>query len=455
MKVAGIIAEFNPFHNGHKYLIDLCKKEYGADYVVVVMSGDYVQRGAPALVSKFSRAKMALLSGADLVLELPIYYCLGSAEYFAEGALSVLDGLGIITDLFFGSECADIEILSKIADVLVKEPPVYKCALLKALSGGESFPAARTKAIMAWLNSNDSANIDPDFTGENRSSDNSFSSLEEIFSSPNSILALEYLKALKRRDSSIKPHTIKRVGAGYGNTRIDIGNAEHADNSACKSMPNDMGANILASALGLRNTIFENGITKSAKLEQVKESLMTAMPQESLDVLSSYEGSFLDCNSFSDALRYKLFLEKNAGFEKYLDVNSDLSNRIISNLSQYESFDQFCLLLKTKNLTYTRISRCLMHTLLNITEENMDVYKADNFTSYGRILGIKKESSALLSLIHEKSSIPVPGRFKDMEKELSAAQLRLFRETLTGSEIYNCVSGNGIVSEYSLKPIIL
>ena len=111
MKVAGIIAEFNPFHNGHKYLIDLCKKEYGADYVVVVMSGDYVQRGAPALVSKFSRAKMALLSGADLVLELPIYYCLGSAEYFAEGALSVLDGLGIINDLFFGSECADIEIL--------------------------------------------------------------------------------------------------------------------------------------------------------------------------------------------------------------------------------------------------------------------------------------------------------------------------------------------------------
>lgn len=438
MKVAGIIAEFNPFHNGHKYLIDLCKKEYGADYVVVVMSGDYVQRGSPALVSKFSRAKMSLLSGADLVLELPVYYSLGSAEYFAEGAISVLSGLGVITDLFFGSECVSIEKLSQIADVMVKEPPQYCDALKKSLSEGDSFPTARAKAVEQALSSQ--------------------GPLEDIFSSPNSILAVEYLKALKRRNSGIIPHAVRRLGASYEDGSIKSAakrNGARYEGSNINPEGVGDGSAPLASALGIRNTLFESNITVPADLEKVGASLLTAMPQESFDVLSSYEGLFLDCSSFSQILQYKLTLEKNNGFTKYADVSMELSNRIVSELVCYKDFDDFCGMIKTKNFTYTRISRCLMHILLGITQQNMDAYKADDYTAYGRILGMKTDASSLLSKIHDSCTFPVPGRLKDADKKLSPMQLQLFNETLTASEIYNRFAKNGIASEYSLKALIL
>ena len=426
MKVAGIIAEFNPFHKGHKYLIDVCRQELGADYVVVVMSGDFVQRGAPALLSKFSRARMAINSGADLVLELPVYYSLGSAEYFAEGAVSVLQGLGVVTDLVFGSETSDIASLRKVAKILVKEPEDYKAALQAALSIGESFPTARAKAIAAVLSDD---------------------TLTECLSSPNSILAVEYMKALLRRESSMEPHAVKRIGAGYDDVAVD------------DQIDSESGAPA-ASALGIRNLLSEavcgNAPSdQKAVLSQHEKELLLSMPESAYEELTSYEGSFLDCNSFSDALKYKLLLEKDRGFEEYLDVTLDLSNRIVSSLPKYESFEQFCQLLKIRNLTYTRISRCLMHILLNITEEKVLSCKADDFTAYGRILGMKKASSALLAKINESSTIPVLSRLKDADSALNELQLSLFNETLTGSQIYNSAARNGITSEYSLKPVIL
>ncbi len=432
MKVAGIVAEFNPLHNGHKYIIDYCKKELLADYVVIVMSGDYVQRGAPALISKFSRAKMATEAGADLILELPLYYSTGSAEYFAEGAISVLEGLGVVTDLVFGSEIADTDKLSKVSDILIKEPSCFKEAMKAALASGLSFPAARAKGICAGLK---------ELSGSNEDSSDEY---QDIFSSPNSILGVEYIKALKRRNSMITPHAVKRIGASYDFGEILSAN-DHED--------------ISASALGIRKLIFDGGKRSEATFNELSKEtldvLFFAMPEFAVKDLSAYNGLFLDSNAFSELLRYKLLLEKNKGFSDYLDVGSDLSNRISSCDLDFTDFNSFCDALKTKNLTYTRISRALLHILLNITAGRMEEYKKAGYTSYIRSLAMKKDSSALLSMIHDASSLPVIDRLKDASKLLSPLQKHLFDETLTASQIYNSISKNGIVSEYSLRSLLL
>ncbi len=428
MKVVGIIAEFNPFHNGHKYLIDRCKRDLGADYVVIVMSGDFVQRGAPAIISKFSRAKMALTSGADAVFELPVYYSLGSAEFFAQGAISLLSGLGAVTDIAFGSEFKDLDKLSKVADILIEEPVAYKEAMQKALSEGASYPSAQAKGLCAHLRASGRVSDETDNADEN----DLLHEYMDIFTCPNSGLAVEYLKALKRKDSPIKPHVIQRMGASYHDTAIINSDAPSA------------------SATGIRKLII------GSKPSTLTGGLITdAMPMEAFNELTGYGGVFLSENSFSELLNYKLLLEKNEGYEQYMDVTYDLSNRISAFLDDYKDFSSFTALVNSKNLTYTRISRSLMHILLNITQDNMDAYKADGFTNYGRILGMKKASSGLLAEIHENATIPVLDRLKDADKVLFPLQRQLFNETLAASSIYNSLAQNGIKTEFSLKQIII
>ena len=410
MKTIGIIAEFNPFHKGHEYLINQCKKKLNADYCVVVMSGDFVERGAPSIISKFDRAKMALSCGADVVLELPIYYSLGSAEFFASGAISLLDKLGIVDYLCFGSEDPDLNSLSMIADVLAKEPDAYKEALAKHLKQGASYPVSRKEALKEYF---DQDNAD-------------FTVAFDILDNPNNILAIEYLKALKRANSRITPYTIKREGADYHSNEIAK----------------------ISSAQGIRNSVL---LSKDKYSPVLKEQI----PDAALDYFTEYKGKLLDSNDFSDLLYYKLISEKNSGYTEYLDVNEDLSNRILSNLESFTDIDSFCDNLKTKNLTYTRISRCLFHILLNITKENMERYKRNGFTAYGRILGSKKESSALLAIIRENAALPMLYRLKDAQKVLSPLELSLFNETLSGTSVYNRIAENNIGSEYRLKPVIL
>ena len=167
MRITGLIAEYNPFHNGHKYHIEQAKMITGADAVVVVMSGDFVQRGMPAILPKHVRAKAALEAGASLVLELPVCYATGSAEYFAYGAVLLLEKLGCVDSICFGSECGDMELLQKVANVLVDEPAEYREALNRFVRAGDSFPLARQKALTAYVS-------------------------PEVLSEPNNILGLPY-----------------------------------------------------------------------------------------------------------------------------------------------------------------------------------------------------------------------------------------------------------------------
>ncbi len=417
MKTIGIIAEFNPLHNGHKYLIESCKKALGADKCIVVMSSDYVQRGAPAIVSKFTRARTALLAGADLVIELPVYYSIGSAEYFAGAAVSMLDKIGVVDYLCFGSEFPDTDKLSVVADILYREPPVYKQALLEAQKNGESFASACATALSKELSGRLSSDDIADYLN--------------ILSSPNSILAVEYLKRLKQINSSIKPYTIQRIGQPY-----------HSEESAT-----------IPSASGVRAKILSPGF--SSYKENSKKVLDMIMPPEASSEIIAYNGRFLQANDFSSLMNYKLITRKYQGYAEYLDVNKDISNKIIKNLNSFEDITGFCMNLKSKNLLYTRISRCLFHILLNIREDHMREYKMDSYTSYARILGMRETAFDLLSVMHSKSTIPVLDRLKDADKSLTTLQHRLFDETITTSLIYNSVAANGITSEFSMKPIIL
>ena len=191
MNVVGIIAEYNPFHQGHAYQIEALKKICHAEHVVIAMSGNFVQRGAPALMEKYSRAAMALNCGADLVLELPALFATASAEAFARGGVFLLDCTGIVTHLGFGAETADMQLLSKLSRILLAQPSSYLESLQKSLRNGRSFPAARADALNAYFK-NSIVSRETAFHGPNVSG----GCFDKILASPNNILALEYLKAL-------------------------------------------------------------------------------------------------------------------------------------------------------------------------------------------------------------------------------------------------------------------
>lgn len=211
-KVLGIIAEYNPFHNGHLYHLETSKKLTDADYTVAIISGNFTQRGSTSIVDKWSKTKMALKNGIDLVIELPVLYSISSAENFADGAIKILNSLGIVDYLSFGAETSDISILNNIANILCSEHEEYKNLLSIELEKGLSFPKARENALLDYIKNTD------DNVPENKIID--FEKYSKVLSSPNNILGIEYLKALKKYKSSIKPVCISRFATDYNSTKL-------------------------------------------------------------------------------------------------------------------------------------------------------------------------------------------------------------------------------------------
>lgn len=411
MKVNGIIAEYNPFHNGHKYQLEKSAQLTGADYTIVVMSGNFVQRGVPALLAKHVRAEMALRCGADLVLELPAVYASSSAEYFASGAVSLLNHLNTVTHLCFGSECGDISLLQQIATVLSNEPEEFSTFLKDYIRMGYSYPNARAAALMQYA---------PNLA-------NSI----EIFRSPNNILGVEYIKALLRQNSKIVPMTVKRLGADYHDP---LPGTEYCSALAIRQ------------SLGTRN---DTSCIQAYIPEEVNHLLSQSLSSERL----------VTSDDFSSVLYYKLLSEKEYGFEKYLDVSSALSDRIINHLNAFSGFDSFCDLLKTKEMTYTRISRCLLHILLNITKEDMAYCTELGYTPYARVLGFRKTAAPLLSTIKEKSDIPLITKLADAEKILDADSYIMLKQDIQISQLYHGVmaglAGTKPLNEYTIPLVIV
>ena len=420
MKTVGIIAEYNPFHNGHLYHIRESRRLTGAGYVVVVMSGDFVQRGGPALADKYTRTRMALCGGADLVLELPACFSCASAEYFAGGALALLDGLGVIDFLSFGSECGDASALMECASILLKEPPVYRAALRKAQKEGMTFPAARKEALSACL-----------------SSESSLSS--KILDSPNNILGAEYCRALLANNSRIQPVTIPRKGSGYHNLQLPSGAGDTA---------------AFASASAVRNAL--------AVSDVFPDNLSSQLPDCSLSLLRKLysAGRLVSEEDFSQIIHYRLLQASSPDdLMPFLDMTPDLARRIMNLLPEYTGYAEFLSLLKTKQVTLTRVRRCLLHLLLDIRTSDI---RRDGLTfevPYARILGFKKSASPLLREIKTSGNLPLITKVADAASQLHGHGLQMLQKDIRASEIYHCIcqakSTGHIYNEYRISPVIV
>jgi len=372
MKIAGIVAEYNPFHNGHLYHLERTKELCSADYVICVMSGNFIQRGEPAIVNKWARTKMALLSGVDLVLELPVVYAMASAEFFAWGAVKILDSIGIVDDICFGSECGEVAQLDSIAEILAFEPDLYKGLLKEKMGMGMSFPSAREEALKQYcirtMNASDTASI------------------EEIIGSPNNILGIEYIKALKKLNSKIKPVTLKRI---------------------CNSYNSEQLTGVISSATSIRKYICEimdrkNGCTDVENHE--------SLPATSFNILA---GEFQNqrgpvfSDSFGDLILSIIRRMTPEELKEIPYVSEGLENRIKDAANNSGSFDELLDKITTKRYTSTRIKRCLFSILAGIKKSDFDLFNAHGGPQYIRVLGFNENGKQILSLAKDTSQLPI------------------------------------------------
>lgn len=393
MKTVGLITEYNPFHNGHLYHLNHARKNTDADYVVVIMSGNFLQRGVPALLEKQERTLMALKNGADLVLELPVPYAAGSAEYFALGAVSTLDQLDIIDTLCFGSECADTKLIQSVSSLLLNEPENYQILLKHYVKQGLSFPAAREKALLFQLTFKEQTKLTP------------------VLSNPNAILGVEYCKAIQKLSSSIQPIALKRMVSGYHDESI---------------------IDSICSATAIRHALFSTESLESFRY-QVPPSVYQILKAE-------YKKTFpIEYNDFSSMLKYRLLSREQPSFENYLDISSDMSDRIRRQLHAFSTIESFASLLKNKQYTLTRIQRALLHLLLNIKKEDMALYLNHGITYYARVLGFRKSSTPLLSEIKKNSRIPLLSKLADADNLLSPIGRQMLQQDIFASDIYHTI----------------
>ena len=382
MHVTGLITEYNPFHNGHLFHLKKARETAGADYTAVGMSGSFVQRGAPAVFDKYSRTRAALLSGADLVFEMPAPFSTASAREFASYAVALFTALGAVDSICFGSECGEIEPILRAARLLNEESEPFKKRLQDFLKEGKTFPEARSAALAE--------------EGAEEA---------KLLSSPNNILGVEYCQAVLRQRSPLSCFTIKREGNGYHDPSLN-------------------GA--LGSALAVRQAL-QSGTDVQA--------LRFLLPDPSFDSVCRSIPVFLD--DFSGLLNYRLLTEQEP--ERYAEIRPELAARIKKLAPGFASFDQRIKELKSRQLTYTGVSRGLIHLILGIEQRQMDLFKEAGFAPYARILGFRKSAAPLLRRIKENSSIPVISKLAGAEKRLDPAGAAMLACEIQSSHLYQNV----------------
>lgn len=405
MSTVGIIAEFNPFHNGHAYLINEAKKLTGADHAIIVMSGNYVQRGAPAFMDKFSRTAIALNNDADLIIELPFVYASASAAYFATGAVNILNKLNVVDYLCFGCENENLDLISYIADIIINEDDCYSSTLQSYLKNGFSFAKSRENAVMKSLS----------LMGITVPA----SEISEILSSPNSILAIEYIKALKISNSNIKPIAIKRTDSGYHSSRINDG---------------------FASANAIRNIYSKVSVYN---FNNIRETLSELVPINSLGILeNNFKKTYpVIRNDFSNLIFKALISDKFGltNLNDLFDTTPDLVNRIRNIYSGHTDIET--LINECNSPTYTsgRIARILIYTLMNYTKDDFMHFKEDDYVYYFRILGFKKSHSELLTAIKNNSGLPLITKLSKAGEILPENGMRMLAINRLADDIYRMV----------------
>lgn len=345
--ILGIVSEYNPFHNGHIHHLQVSKQLTKTDFTVAVMSGNFVQRGDTALVDKWTRAEMALKAGIDLVIELPTVYALSSAENFADGAVKILNSLGVVDYISFGSEIGEITPLTDVANILYKEPREFSSLITTQLRSGLSYPKAREIALAQHFGSS--------------------KKYSDIVSNPNNILGVEYIKALKRQKSHIKPLTIKRDYADYNSKQEKNG---------------------IASATAIR-TMIKN-----------KKNVHRVIPYETYELLDECKekGNIITSLSvFEKEIIYTLRKMTLSEIAALPDVSEGLENKIKAAANNFNNLEDLIANIKSKRYTQSRIQRILLYALLNISQKDINTSK--KVTPYIRVLGFNKHGKRIISAI--------------------------------------------------------
>ena len=403
MKAAGLITEYNPLHNGHMHHLDMARKESGIDCTIAVMSGNFVQRGEPAIIDKHSRCTAAINAGVNLCVELPTYYAVSSAEGFADGAVRTLDALKADA-VVFGSECSDIEVLTKAATILATEPEMYRELLKDNLATGLSYPAARQSALIEHCLSQ------------------GIKLPDNLLSSPNNILGIEYIKSIIRNKCNITPVAISRSGTGYNDIDIDglpsASAVRHIIAEKASKVPQGTESMDLSELKGLLPLSMYELFLKSTHPVQKETPILV----DDMTPLFNYKMSEL----FNDCSRDKKLLS--AKLSSYTDITTELANRMAEQFSGLDLISEYCQRVKSRQYTYSRISRCILHVILDITKIKAAKYDQPN-VPYIRVLGFDEKGQKYLSSI--KKSCPVPIITK------TANHRELLADDIHCSAIYN------------------
>ena len=427
--VLGIIAEYNPFHNGHLYHLKESKRKCNAKYVVAIISGNFTQRGDASIVNKFEKAKMAIENGIDMVIELPTLYSISSAENFADGAIKILNELNFITHISFGSESGNINQLNDIASILTDEPEEFSKLLKEELRKGSSFPVARQNAIEKFLNltnkntSNNNNNNNNDNNNDNSNNDTNYSKFNKLLNSPNNILAIEYLKALKKTKSYITPITIERKNVDYYSENIVENFAsstkirkEISENPNMHTNIMDMN-NMDMNNMDMNNMDMNNMDINNMDINNININNMdiinsmdvnmdmflnSCMPKKSYDIIKENieKGNCIQgLKCFEDMIFYKLRSMQINEIKEIPDVCEGLENVIKKASNETNSLEDLINKCKSKRYTRTRIQRILIYALLGITRQDMEM--SENVNPYIRVLAVNKNGRELLSIINK------------------------------------------------------
>lgn len=409
MKAVGIVAEYNPLHNGHIYHIDQAKSTAGADAVVVAMSGDYVQRGEPAFCDKWARTELALRAGADLAVEIPVLYCLGNAGQYAAGGVYALESLGKTSHIAFGSESADAELLKSVAAFLSEHDAEISEAAAGMRNKGISYPAAREKAY-ADLRAGD-AGVSTD--------DQSLASELEILRNPNDILALEYIMAMK----SARPLAVKRAGAGYNDG--------------------------LTSGMEFQSA----GAIRKAYLEG--EDISGYVPEYTMEMLADTHVTGTALDGWWDTLRYAVMSASPDEIDECPSGGEGLGNLFKKEIAGASSWDDFAGRVKSKRYTYTRISRLCMQLILGIRR---DMFR-EGGAGYVRVLGFNDTGRKLLGEIRDEecNTAPVIININKETDALDEDAKKILGLDVHAADIYNMTTGRSIAdgSDHRRSPVMV
>ncbi len=421
-RVTAIIAEFNPFHNGHADLLNELRAKDPDARIIVLMSGNFVQRGEPAVMDKHRRVRAALSAGADLVLELPVLYSIAPAELYARGAIHTLNALGIVDRIAFGSESGDLTALQYAADELSgsqTQDPVFHDIMTSFLRSGMTYPKAFSASVRS---------LSP---GEARED------IVRLMEDPNNLLGIEYLKSLRQTDSRIEPLTIRR------------------------SPQSDR----ILSASEIRKVIHDAGLPEERK--GLLSQLSSVMPEGSFRELQAITGvpddpdGIVERPVFSDdlsgILSYCLTMSDPDGYVDFADINEDLANRIENCRLQCHGFEQFAALVKTKSTTLARVRRCLIQLILGL-KRDLREEMLDRRATVIRVLGFRGAARELLKQIGAHASAPMILRGTDYRKVLEDNDLRpLVRLDLKANALYDqlAILSGERVPEAAKPPVIM